>query len=184
MADQVGAVGVSVDYRLAPEYPFPTGLEDSYAAPAWTAGHSAELGIDPARLAVGGDSAVGGVATAWPCWSGTAAARRYVCSTWAFRCWTTGWRHRRCGLHRHPGVEPPHLRDPLEPLIQSTAGGQPQAAFAEPTTQVVVVRRPCRRGSRPLPPGANSVTGWKGRGGPPLPIPEIPTVPPVRPVVR
>lgn len=56
-----GAVVVSVEYRLAPEFPDPVPVEDCYAGLVWTAEHAAELGIDPSRLLVGGASAGGGL---------------------------------------------------------------------------------------------------------------------------
>jgi acetyl esterase len=63
LANLSGAVIISVDYRLAPEYPFPHGLNDCIDTTAWVIDHAAELRIDPNRIAVAGDSAGGTLAT-------------------------------------------------------------------------------------------------------------------------
>jgi len=64
LAVESGGLVVSVHYRLAPEAPFPCGLEDSYAALQWVSSHADELGIDDRRIAVAGDSSGGNFAAA------------------------------------------------------------------------------------------------------------------------
>ena len=67
-AADLGILVASVEYRLAPEHPYPAPLEDCYAGLRWFASSARELGADPARIAIGGGSAGGGLATSvpWP----------------------------------------------------------------------------------------------------------------------
>ncbi|CAM5285152.1 alpha/beta hydrolase [Streptomyces coeruleorubidus] len=63
-AQALDAVVVSVEYRLAPEHPYPAPIEDVYAGLLWTADHAAELGADPERIVIAGASAGGGLCAA------------------------------------------------------------------------------------------------------------------------
>ena len=59
-----GLVGVAVQYRLAPEHPYPAAIEDCYAGLRWVKAHGADLGIDTTRIGIGGPSGGGGLAAA------------------------------------------------------------------------------------------------------------------------
>lgn len=127
----VSASGVpmlSVDYRVAPEHPHPVPVEDSYAGLRWLVDHAVELGVDPGRIAVMGDSAGGGIAAGVALmardWGGPALARQILIypmlddrtvevdadiapfATWTYDDNITGWGALLGDAARTDGVPP------------------------------------------------------------------------------
>jgi acetyl esterase len=92
---------MAIDYRLAPEHPAPAAIDDCYAAYRWALEHAAELGADPSRVAVGGDSAGGNLAAVV------------------------------CQLARHVGVELPALQLLLYPATNFAADTRSKTLFAD-----------------------------------------------------
>lgn len=140
LAASSGVKLLAVDYRLAPEHPFPAALEDALAALRWTAEHAAELGLDVRRLAIGGDSVGGGLAAAIaqdPA-APALALQVLLCpildlanETPSRRAYAQGYFLERATLAadlRDYCGEAPDLRDPrLSPLLANDLSGLPRA---------------------------------------------------------
>ena len=73
IASDLDVAVASVDYRLAPEFPYPTPLEDCYCGLVWFFEQAEVFGLDTARIAVGGASAGGGLAAGSLCWPAIAS---------------------------------------------------------------------------------------------------------------
>ena len=99
IAVQSGQAVLSVDYRMAPEFPFPTPLEDCIAATRWARDNAASLGCDASRMVVCGDSAGGNLATLVAQHSGVALKMQLlVYPATDARCITESYRNNREGL--------------------------------------------------------------------------------------
>lgn len=137
---------LNVGYRLAPEHPFPAAVEDAVAAFHWAHAHASELGIDPDRIAVGGDSA-GGTLTAAVCLEtagGDGPAPAFQCpvvpatdfvGSWpSHTLFETGYFLTQRHMQWYAGhyfADPADRSDPrASPLLAEDLSGQPPAYVA------------------------------------------------------
>ena len=133
-----GIVGISVDYRLAPETPYPGPLDDCYAALRWTSDHADELGIDTECIGVSGLSVGAGLPQHSHCSRGTGARSRLPSNSSTAPCSTTA---------RRP---PPYGRAACTCGVQgptSSAGAPTSASSTSPTRCRSTRRRPAPQGS-------------------------------------
>jgi acetyl esterase len=164
MTNGIGAVVVSVDYRLAPESPWPAAAEDVYAAADWAVQQAGALGADPGRLLVAGDSAGGNLAAVtalmardrdWPAIAGqmlvypviaadfdTASYRRFgvdYYNTAAAMTWYWDQYVPNVADRRHPYASPlqARLKD-LPPAVVITAGCDPLCSEGETYAKALV----------------------------------------------
>ena len=157
MTNGIGAVVVSVDYRLAPESPWPAAAEDVYAVADWATQQAAALGADPGHLLVAGDSAGGNLAAVtalmardrdWPAIAGqllvypviaadfdTASYRRFgvgYYNTAAAMAWYWDQYVPNVADRRHPYASPLQARlNDLPPAVVITAGCDPLSSEGE-----------------------------------------------------
>ena len=140
-----GVPMLSVEYRLAPEHPYPTPVEDAYAGLVWLAAHTAELDVDAERIAVMGDSAGGGLAAAVAILSrdrgGPLLARQILLYPM---------------LDDRTTTPTPRLsRSPVGPTTTTSPAGTPYSASGLPTHRST--RQPPPPGS-PTPPASHRPT--------------------------
>ncbi|WP_327287790.1 alpha/beta hydrolase [Streptomyces sp. NBC_01198] len=143
LAAEAGCLVATVGYRLAPEHPFPAAVHDCHTALRWVAAHAAEIGADPGRIAVGGDSAGGNLAAAVTLLARGDAAVQLVgqllvypntdqladdasmrdnADPWLFNLHSVAW------YTRHYLANPADAADPLaSPLRADDLGGLPPA---------------------------------------------------------
>jgi acetyl esterase len=164
MTNGIGAVVVSVDYRLAPESPWPAAAEDVYAVADWAVHQAGALGADPGRLLVAGDSAGGNLAAVtalmardrdWPAIAGqvlvypviaadfdTASYRRFgvgYYNTAAAMAWYWDQYVPRRADRRHPYASPLQARlNDLPPAVVITAGCDPLCSEGETYAKALV----------------------------------------------
>jgi acetyl esterase len=164
MTNGIGAVVVSVDYRLAPEAPWPAAAEDVYAVADWASQQAAALGTDPGHLLVAGDSAGGNLAAVtalmardrdWPAIAGqllvypviaadfdTASYRRFgvgYYNTAAAMAWYWDQYVPNVADRRHPYASPLQARlNDLPPAVVITAGCDPLCSEGETYAKALV----------------------------------------------
>lgn len=151
---RTGVPMLSAQYRLAPEHPHPVPVEDAYAGLTWLAGHAGQLGIDPGRIAVMGDSAGGGLAAGVAILSrdrqGPAIAHQlliypmlddrtttpdpYIApfAGWSYDDNATGWNALLGAGHEKRDVDPAAAPGRLKDArgLPASGGSQPQTAHA------------------------------------------------------